>query len=207
MCLIIHKPAGVAIPADLLDAALPLNEDGFGVMGFHPRRGLLIHRQAQITLDGLLAFERAHRDAEYALHLRQRTRGDTEAHNLHPFTISGQLYLMHNGTIRLPLRVPGRSDTWHFVHDVLRPLAQRRPGVLLDNAFIQLLELALKPENKLALMDYAQHRIVLINREHGAELDGLWLSSTRWIDRGRLPLAAPPQAQERAYTAHDVQFI
>lgn len=207
MCLIIHKPAGRAIPADLLEAALRLNEDGFGVMGFSPASGLLIKRQTRITLEALLQFERNHRDAEYALHLRQRTRGDTEAHNLHPFKIDAQLYLMHNGTIRLPLRVAGRSDTWHFVHDVLRPLAQRRPGVLLDNAFVQFLELALKAENKLALMDYAEHRIVLVNRHHGAELDGLWLSSTRWIDRSRLPLAAPPQAQERAYTARDVQFI
>ncbi|MEC8848839.1 MAG: hypothetical protein VYB93_06185 [Pseudomonadota bacterium] len=207
MCLIIYKPAGVAIAPDLLEAALSLNDEGFGVMGFQPDNSLLLKRSALISLDNLLRFEREHRDAEYVLHLRKRTKGDSGEHNTHPFKITRTLYLMHNGTIKVPIRVAGRSDSWHLAQDILRPLAQRRPGVLLDNAFIRLVEMALTPENKLVLMDYAERRIVILNQHHGAEFEGLWISNTRWIDSRILPLGVTPQRQERSHSPAHLTFI
>ena len=207
MCLIIHKPRGVEIPADLLEAAVSLNRDGWGLMGFAASGELLVERHAAVVLSEILAAERRHRDAEYVLHLRKRTRGAANADNAHPFKVLDGVYLMHNGTLKLESRVAGMSDSWHFVTDILRPLARRREGVLLDNAFHRLLEIALRPENKLALLDYPARRIVLINQQHGAQLDGLWLSSTRWIDRRLLPLATTPQPQERSYAPADVRFL
>ncbi len=207
MCLIIHKPRGVEIPADLLEAAVSLNRDGWGLMGFSKDGGLLLERHAKVDLEEILATERRHRDAEYVLHLRKRTRGAANVENAHPFKVTDGVYMMHNGTIKLDTRVAGMSDSWHFVSEILRPLAQRRQGVLLDNAFHRLLEIALRPENKLALLDYPERRIILINQAHGAELDGLWLSSTRWIDRRLLPLSTTPQPQERSYQATEVKFL
>lgn len=207
MCLIIHKPRGTPIPADLLEAAVSLNRDGWGLMGFSASGELLVERHAKVVLSEILAAEHRYRNAEYVLHLRKRTRGAANADNAHPFKIVEGVYLMHNGTLKLEPRVAGMSDSWHFVCDILRPLAQRREGVLLDNAFHRLLELALRPENKLALLDYPARRIVLLNQQHGAELDGLWLSSTRWIDRRLLPLATAPQPQERSYTPNELRFL
>lgn len=207
MCLIIHKPAGLPIAHDLLEAALAFNQDGFGLMGFAPSGHFVLRREPTISLQDLFDAERQHREAELVLHLRLRTRGDAEEHNTHPFRVTDHAYLMHNGTLRLPTRVAGRSDTWHFVQDVLRPLAQRRSGVLFDPAFLQLVQMALRPENKVVLLDAAHRRIEILNREHGAELDGLWLSSTRWIDHRRLPLLHAPQPQERTYAATEVQFL
>lgn len=208
MCLLIHKPAGLPIAADLLEAALSLNGDGCGLMGVRADGRLLLIRRPQIGLDELLALEAGLREAEYVLHLRKRTRGDTGAHNVQPFLVAGRTWLMHNGTLHgLPSEVPGRSDSWHFVQHLLRPLAQRRPGVLLDNAFLRLLELAVRPENKLALFDFSAQRFVLINQQYGAELDGLWLSSTRWIDHRLLPLADAPQPQERSFLPQEVHFL
>ncbi|HVT37041.1 MAG TPA: class II glutamine amidotransferase [Nevskiaceae bacterium] len=206
MCLMIHKPRGAAIPADLLEAAVLLNRDGWGLMGFAPSGDLLLERHAEVSLDDLLHAEECYRGAEYVLHLRRRTRGAANQDNSHPFKVGDGIYLMHNGTLRLDSTVPGMSDTWHLVSEILRPLSQRRPGLLLDHAFQRLLKLALTPENKLALLDHDARRIVLLNQEHGAELDGLWLSSTRWIDRARLPLVTPPQAQERSYHAGELVF-
>ena len=207
MCLIIHKPRGAAIAADLLQAAVTLNRDGWGLMGFSPQGDLLLERHQNVDFDQLLHAERRYRDSEYVLHLRRRTKGGANADNTHPFKVVDGVYLMHNGTLRVETPVAGMSDTWHFVNDVLRPLAQRRQGLLLDNAFHKLLELALRPENKLALLDHPTRRIVLINQAHGAELDGLWLSSTRWIDRKLLPLVTPPQPQERNYAPTEVRFL
>lgn len=207
MCLIIHKPRGIQIPADLLEAAVSLNRDGWGLMGFSPEGHLLVERHARVELDEILASERKHRDSEYVLHLRKRTRGGADIDNAHPFKVTDGVYMMHNGTIKLDARVAGMSDSWHFASEILRPLAQRRSGVLLDNAFHRLLEIALRPENKLALLDHPTRRIILINQAHGAELDGLWLSSTRWIDRRLLPLSTTPQPQERSYEPSEVHFL
>src|SRR3546814_4862804 len=82
---------------------------------------------------------------------------------------------MHNGTLKLKARVPGKSDTWHFVTDVLRPLAQRHAGLLSDYAFVQILELGLRADNKLALLDQRLRRIR--SEEHTSELQSLMRSS------------------------------
>lgn len=206
MCLIIHKPAGLAIPADLIAAALELNRDGWGAMGFAADGQLLLERRAEPELDAILAFERDNREHEYVLHLRRRTKGGGGIENAHPFRVVPGVHLMHNGTLPLEPK-PGRSDTWHLVSEILRPLALKHETLLSDPAFLQLLELGLKAENKLAILHEATREIVLVNWQHGAELDGLWLSSTRWIDRRRFPLAHAPQPQERVYSSRDLSFL
>ena len=207
MCLIIHKPAGAEIPADLIAAAAVHNAEGWGLMGFDESGRLLIEKRTVVNVDELIDVEHAHRGAEYVLHLRRQTKGGSGLDNVHPFKVVDGVYLMHNGTLKLETRVPGKSDTWHFVSDVLRPLAQRHPGLLSDYAFVQILEHGLKPENKLALLDQRLRRIVLVNRAHGVEVDGLWISNTRWLDRKLYPLAQPLQPQEQQYGAHELRFV
>jgi hypothetical protein len=207
MCLIVHKPAGLPIDTDLLRAAISLNRDGWGLMGFAPTGRLLLERHADVDEARIVGTVESLQDAELVLHLRKQTRGSSAADNAHPFRVSEGLYLMHNGTLNVRSRVPGMSDTWHFVTDVLRPLAQRHAGLFLDSAFHTLLEVGLRPENKLALLDFGSRRIVLLNRDYGAELDGLWLSSTRWIDQRLLPLAGAPQPQERTFDAGELRFL
>lgn len=207
MCLIIHKPRDLAIPEDLLRAAASLNQDGWGLMGFSPDGKLLLEKHPVLSVADLLATVARHQDAEYVLHLRKRTRGSAEAINTHPFKVHQGLYLMHNGTLNIPMTESGMSDTWHFVHGVLKPLIQRHQDLLLDNAFHRLLEVGLRAENKLALLDQNSRRILLINKKHGAQFEGLWLSSTRWIDRRLLPLDAAPQVQERSYATEEIHFL
>lgn len=207
MCLIIHKPAGIAIHEDLLAAGAAHNAEGWGLMGFDDGGRVLLEKRQFVDLAELRAVEREHRGAEYVLHLRRQTRGGSGIDNVHPFKVIDGVWLMHNGTLKLDTRVPGKSDTWHFVTDVLRPLAQRHPGLLSDYAFVQILEHGLKPENKLALLDQRLRRIVLVNRQHGVEVDGLWISNTRWLDGRLYPLAQPLQPQERSYAADQLRFL
>jgi predicted glutamine amidotransferase len=206
MCVIIHKPAGVEIPEDLLAAAGALNPDGWGLMGIADDGRLLVRRGLEVDAEEVYATATLHRNAELVLHLRRRTRGGVDEHNLHPFQVAPGVLLMHNGTLRFESRRADRSDTWHFVTDILRPLHQRHPGLLLDNAFHRVLEHGLKAENKAVLLDHARRRIVVLNRQHGFEFEGLWLSSSRWIDSTRLRLARPPQPQERTWQAERVAF-
>lgn len=207
MCLIIHKPQGEAIPEDLLSAALTLNRDGWGLMGIDAKGEVILERHADSKLKTILEALERHADAELVLHLRQRTKGTEGIENAHPFKLAERLYLMHNGTLDLSRPVAGRSDTWHFVQDVLRPLHETYTGLLADPAFLRVLELAIKPENKIALLDGRIGRIAILNRQHGAEFEGLWLSNTRWIDRRLLPLVHTPQAQMRSYSADELHFV
>lgn len=207
MCLIVHKPAGVPIPEELLSAAAVHNPDGWGLMGFASDGRLVLERRQRVNLAELVDVLWEHRDAELALHLRRRTRGDAELDNVHPFQVADGVWLMHNGTLPIEPRVPGRSDSWHLASDLLRPLSQRHPGLLSDLSFLRLMELSLTPANKLAILDRSHRCLSLLNRAHGAEFEGLWLSSTRWIDGVQLPLARAPQPQERSVSASKVHFL
>src|SRR5581483_6574348 len=207
MCLILHKPAGERVPRELIDAAAAFNRDGWGLMGFAPGGELLIERHPEVDARAIERRLRGLREAELCLHLRLRTRGSGAAENGHPIKVSDRFHLMHNGTLRTRTRVPGRSDSWHFAVDLLRPLAANWPDALSHDSFIALVEAGLTAENKLVLLDAGARRLVFFNHRHGVEFEGLWLSSTRWIDRRRLALSNAPQPQQKTYQAGELDFL
>lgn len=189
MCLIIHKPAGVSIPRSLLLSAAEHNRDGFGAMAFNGSGRLRVTRR-HVTLPWeLLSVYEDYARGECVLHLRRSTRGlATDPENTHPFEIAGHLYMAHNGTLAIDSRVPGRSDTWHLVHDHLRPVVARNPDVIYDPVFQALLKGLAGSENKFVFMDASRQRTLILNHEHGVELNGLWLSNSRWFDADRFGL-------------------
>lgn len=207
MCLIVHKPADVRIPHDLLVAALRLNADGWGLMGFDAGGRRLLERHAQTRVDDLLEAEERFARAEYALHLRRRTRGRVDYDNTHPFEIEDGVFLMHNGTLGFDQGAAGDSDTRSFVKRVLRPLARRYPALLVDREFLRLLEMSLRAQNKAVLFDFPRRRFDFLNRAAGADFEGLWLSSTKWIDASALPLSCGTDIQQRTYAVQEVSFL
>lgn len=207
MCLIIHKPAGVRIPHDLLLAASSLNADGWGLMGNDAGGHRLLQRHSQLDVGALLETEEELAHAEYALHLRRRTRGRIDLDNTHPFEIDEGVYLMHNGTLQFEEGPAGDSDTRSFAELVLRPLSRRYPGLLVDRKFLHLLELSLSPQNKVVLYDFPRRRFDFLNHRTGAQFEGLWLSSIKWIDAAVLPLSGGQGSQQRSYGAHEMRFL
>lgn len=182
MCVLIHKPAGITVPGDLLRAAAALNSDGFGLMGITEAGQVLVHRQPRVDVSTLGDRLDDLRTAELALHLRRRTYGGRSACNAHPFEIDDGVYLMHNGELRLPVQNPEHSDTWHFVSEVLRPIARRWPGLVGSKPFARLLDTVLAPDNRMVLFDTRSKQIHVANRRAGFEYQGLWVSSARWLD-------------------------
>lgn len=208
MCVIFHKPAGVALPAPLLTAAASLNRDGWGLMGFDAQGELLLERGARVDADELIAHAAEHETGEVVFHLRLLTRGSTHPDNLHPIPVVDGVLLMHNGTLEgLDSAHPGRSDSWHFATRVLRPLLQRDPDLILQPAFQALVELALGAGNRAVLLHHPSRRVLVLNRHLGAEVDGIWCSNTRWIDERLYPLPAAPQRQERSLPTEHLRFI
>ncbi len=193
MCLIIHKPKGVDVPLELLRSAIHYNPDGFGVMAFSGRQPLNVKRQKKACIASLYRAYRSVAEHECVIHLRLKTRGEVTVKNLHPFRVAPKVYMAHNGTLGVPCRIEGRSDSWHAANDYLAPVLQKDPGILHDQEFLGQLENWIGPDNRLVFMDAHRGKTVIVNRDKGIEFNGLWLSNTRWFDAARFGL---PQ-QER----------
>src|SRR5580698_2260411 len=114
MCLIVHKPAGVPIPAALFTAAASLNADGWGLIAFRPDGSTRVERFASVEADSALAMLETLVDDELCLHLRRATRGAFDVENAQPLPVTPRWLLMHNGNVATRTRVTGRSDSWHL---------------------------------------------------------------------------------------------
>lgn len=188
MCLIIEQPAGGRTPPEMLRSAADYNPDGFGFMGFDARGRVCVERSAEPGSALAERLAQAYAGQPCAFHFRRRTRGSSHGDNLHPFKLAPGLYLMHNGTAGVPVRIAGRSDTWHLVNDYLAPFLANRRRLIYDRGFRHILDAWLGAGNRIVFLDEQEGRIEVLNRAEGLEWQGLWLSNARWIDRRLLAL-------------------
>ncbi|MDR2212778.1 MAG: class II glutamine amidotransferase [Pseudomonadales bacterium] len=196
MCLLIHKPREAELPKSLLDSAADYNPHGYGLMAFDKAGELQVKRSVTTCKRELAFLYQEFRDHECVIHLRYGTSGAVDAPNTHPHEITSRLYLAHNGTINLERHDPARSDTWHLVNDYLRPVLSRRPELLYDEFFQELMTTWCGTHNKFVFMDGERRRTVIVNRQSGFDVEGLWLSNTRWFDASRFDWRpATPQVQ------------
>jgi len=182
MCLIIHKPAGAELPEELLASAVEFNPHGFGVMAYGPRHRPTVRRRASGGLTALTRLVACFAEEECVLHLRYRTRGDIDLHNTQPLRVTSRIAMVHNGTVALEHHTPVRSDTWHLIADYLRPILSRRPQMLHEKSFQDLVRTWAGPHNRFVFLDGDTRRTVIINREAGLDVGDLWLSNSRWFD-------------------------
>jgi len=182
MCLIVHKPAGRALPAALLESAAEYNPHGAGMIALGAGGRSAVRRSASMDLDEIRTWVDAHVAQECIFHFRYRTRGEIDLVNTHPLQVTDDIFLFHNGTLSLELHTPGRSDSWHLGRDYLAPVLEHRPELLSDGAFQRMVLAAIGTQNRIALVDVRRCVTVLFNRESGIEVDGIWLSNPRWFD-------------------------
>lgn len=177
MCLIIHQPRGVTLPAATLRSAAQRNPDGFGVM-YAERGRLVIHRT--LNADEALRLYRAHAAGrECVLHWRMTTHGATDLANCHPFEVApdGSVAVVHNGVLDVATPRAGLSDTWHFAAHILAPMVAQDRGALFDAERVAVLEQLIGSGNKLVAMN-AQGRVSIIGRSRGVIYGRCWYSNT-----------------------------
>lgn len=180
MCLIVHKPAGVAWPLDVLRSAARKNPDGIGWMyhdGQQMRVGRYVNPNRKAYKHKLLETAAALADHEVLLHLRQATHGDVTKANCHPFKVIDGLYMMHNGVLYDEDPQGAESDTGSFIRTKLRPLLQRDRGLIYTGALMGLLESAVSSFNRLVFMD-AEGWVGYVNHAEGVMYNDCWLSNT-----------------------------
>jgi hypothetical protein len=164
MCLIIYKPRHAEVPVDLLRSAAEHNPDGFGLMFFGGSNWVNVKRRPITCFNALCRAYRSVGDQECVIHLRLRTRGDITAANTHPFRVTPDVYIAHNGTLDIDYRVQGRSDSWHAANDYLRPILRHNPDLLHRHDFQTLLKSWIEPGNRLVFMDARRQKTIIVNR-------------------------------------------
>lgn len=189
MCLLIHQPRGVTFSrAEVADFILH-NPDGFGVTyGDGERLHLL--RLVGSASEIQDAYARHAAGRECVIHFRMTTHGATNADNAHPYPITPDIAVAHNGvlTIGNP-HDQSMSDTWHLVEFFLRPIAETDPDLLFNPVWGDMLGRLIGTSNKLAIA-HRDGRVAIINKASGTTHKGAWLSNTyAWSS----PQAAVPR--------------
>lgn len=184
MCLLIHKPAATTFTDEELRDFYKRNNDGFGFM--YPKEGRLHIYKQVAPVESFIAAFREREDEEMFIHLRMRTHGDVDIHNCHPYPVLtreegkalGPVWLMHNGVLSSGNdKDRSKSDTWHYINDVLRPILLPNPVLLLVPEFQRLIASAIGTNNKFALAT-ANGDFIILNKSSGTEHKEAWFSNT-----------------------------
>lgn len=127
MCLAVYKPAGVHPDWDAYSNGFQRNSDGAGFAVVDAGK-VRIHK-GFFTFDEFKEAFSNFADKQCAVHFRLTSHGKTNADNCHPFKVSDELALIHNGVLNIACDVnASMSDTWHYNRLILRPLAARDRG-------------------------------------------------------------------------------
>lgn len=178
MCVIVHKPAGVAPDIDKLRLCFNKNPDGAGYMVVDPETKLVkIHK----GFFKFKKFKRAIRQldpmAEAVYHFRISTHGAVNADNCHPFALRPEptqtmdlapIAVCHNGQISGFGDDKSISDTQEFVRTVL-------PMIQDINLMVKLLDSI--GGSKFCLMD-KEGAVLRVGTFH--EVDGVHYSNLHW---------------------------
>lgn len=165
----------------LLDDIFLSNADGVGAMYVTAKGALRTPKTLPKNLGQAHAFiaQLPQDNRNIAIHWRMKTHGAINLLNCHPYdVIPGQMALMHNGILSQGNRADvTKSDTWHYINDVVRPMMEAAPALMTNQAWLNLIEADITNSNRFAIMNSAGELVVL-NKETGIEHDGMWFSNT-----------------------------
>ncbi len=185
MCLLITGPSNsirnalLSTPG-LLDDIYGSNRDGVGAMYTTSKRVLKLPKLLPKTLAECMAFiaQLPNDERQLALHFRMKTHGNLDLENCHPYpVIEGQSALMHNGILQQGNKKDiTKSDTWHYIADVVRPMLAEAPKMFMNKAWMSLIEDDIG-NNRFAIMDN-EGNLAVANKHQGITHQDMWFSNT-----------------------------
>jgi hypothetical protein len=177
MCILIHHTAETSFSDAVLRDFYSHNPDGFGIM-FGDGKKIHVTKSLGSVDETIALYRDIAEGRECILHYRMKTHGNIDTANCHPYRITDDLWLSHNGILSAgnPIRKE-MSDTWHMIEYILRPIAESNMDLLFTEDFQEYLGEMIGSSNKFALC-HADGRIAVINRDAGVEHFGAWLSNT-----------------------------
>ena len=177
MCILIHHTAETSFSDAVLRDFYNHNPDGFGLM-FGDGNKIHVTKSLGSVDETIALYRDIAEGRECIIHYRMKTHGNIDTANCHPYRVTDDLWLAHNGILSAgnPIRKE-MSDTWHMIEYILRPIAESNMDMIFTADFQEYLGDLIGSSNKFALC-HADGRIAVINRDSGVEHFGAWLSNT-----------------------------
>lgn len=177
MCILIHHKSTTQFNDDHLLDFYSKNSDGFGAI-INTGSGIQIVK----TLGKLEDIKKIYNEQilghEAVIHFRMQTHGDIDMTNCHPYQVTEDIWMAHNGILSTGNAADTtKSDTWHYIENILKPMLNRDPELIHEPAFIKLVGDHIGGSNKFGFMD-SQGRVAIVNRSAGVEHLDAWLSNT-----------------------------
>lgn len=174
MCVAIYKPAGKAIPADVIRLVAKRNSHGTGLAVL--RRGTFDIWRTLTDTDEAIRRAADATDAPAVMHFRFATHGKRDLSNVHPFFLDADesTVYAHNGVISEAPTEAERSDTRVFGDHLLAKLV---PDWHEDPITVKLIENVLGHNKVILLRADGTH--TLLNERIGMWTDGIWYSNTQ----------------------------
>jgi hypothetical protein len=177
MCILIHHTADTNFELGHLQDFYSKNPDGFGAMVKKPDGVKIIKTVGNLDEIHEL-YNNEIKGHEAVIHFRMKTHGDIDLFNCHPYQVTENLWMAHNGILSTGNHADlTKSDTWHYIQNFLRPLLMRDQSLIHEPAFQKLIESHISSSNKFGFMDN-DGKVVVINRSAGVNHFGAWLSNT-----------------------------
>jgi hypothetical protein len=177
MCLLIHQSLNHRFTDEQLADFYSKNSDGFGAIVNQPD-GVRIVKTVGNLQEIQALYESQVAGHEAVIHFRMQTHGDIDLVNCHPYQVTDEIYMAHNGILSTGNAADlSKSDTWHYIENYLKPLLSRYPSILHEQSFQKMLGSHIGMSNKFAFMD-AHGKVVVINKQAGVEHFNCWLSNT-----------------------------
>lgn len=131
MCLALYKPAKTKPDKEAYRNGFENNDHGAGFAAI-AEGGLIIAK-------GFFKFKKfwkafaPYADCPAIVHFRLATHGKHDEDNCHPFAIADNLAMIHNGILNICTKDDKtKSDTWHYVEKILKPLHAKQPEFYSD---------------------------------------------------------------------------
>lgn len=178
MCLLVHQGKGVSFTDAFLKDVYGKNEDGLGIMyaedgKVHVYKCLPANAQDFVDFYNMHAAKR-----ECVWHARMKTHGDIDFDNCHPYMVTDDIWLAHNGILSTGNEADHtKSDTWHFIKNVMRPALAMDPDLMTNQEWLAFMGSLIGSSNKFGLVR-SDGKTAVINRKSGVEFMQSWLSNT-----------------------------
>lgn len=181
MCIAIYSPASAnPLSRENFNAAMRSNRDGMG-LAFVGQDGKFRIIKSLTRGDVIYdEYDIAHKAGhDCLLHFRIGTHGSVNEDNCHPFVVSENELMIHNGVIRGVTIPKDQTDSQAFAEQVLRELPEgweTKPGL---RKFIEYSLLGSK-----VVILRRSGGVVILNEQSGHWKDGIWYSNHSYIPYG-----------------------
>lgn len=182
MCIAIWKPKGVTIPKNRFENCFDHNPHGIGfavAIG-----GTVSIVKGFFDIDSFWEAFNGFQKYPAIVHFRLATHGAINEDNCHPFKVTDDLAMIHNGIITefaldhstATKGKVSKSDTWLFTESICTPFAEEDPNFLEDIEVRKMIEDFIGKYNKLVFLS-DKGEATILNEGSGEWYKGAWYSN------------------------------